>query len=188
MNYFEKTLAHLRLFGGVTALGLSLPTPQNASKWLDRIENELSPENLTCDGELRGAPLRAKQRELLDARATIHAMLGRDAAKTFTSTFPDEGAKDGLDFLSAIVGVTRRGRRRIEHPMIRAAKRQRTRERESKLVEAVYAGFREGARVLISNGVRGTIVKVNRTRVKVKGEDNRMWSVPPRCMTLLKVR
>jgi preprotein translocase subunit YajC len=66
------------------------------------------------------------------------------------------------------------------------AKRERTQQRETKLVAAVQAGFRTGARILISNGTTGTIIKVNRTRVKVKGDDGRMWSVPPRCMTLVK--
>lgn len=192
MNYFEKTLNSLRIFGDRHAFGLSLPTKENATKWLDRIENELSPENLTCDGELRGLALHNKHRELLAAQKHCHLLLAKDVAAAYADQFSiDEGAKDGMDVLSGILGMLgtpRRGRRRLQHPMIRQARRQRTFERENKLIAAVQDGFTIGARVLISNGVRGTIIKINRTRVKVKGEDQRLWSVPPRCMTLLKVR
>lgn len=188
MNYFERTLESLRLFGGRTALGLAMPTKENASKWLDRIENELSPENLCCDGELRGLALHNKHRELLAAQKHCRALIGDDVAKTFANQFSvDEGAKDGMNFLAAMLNIPTR-RRRIQHPMIRQARRQRTHERESKLIAAVHQGFTIGARVLLTNGVRGTIVKINRTRVKVKAEDQRMWSVPPRCMELLKIR
>lgn len=73
MTYFERTLETLRLFGGKVAYGLTVPNAQNAKTWLDRIENELSPENLTCDGELRGSALRAKERDWLDP--DLEAML-----------------------------------------------------------------------------------------------------------------
>jgi hypothetical protein len=40
----------------------------------DRLASALSPENLCCDGELRGAPLRAKTKLLQGAKADLVAM------------------------------------------------------------------------------------------------------------------
>ena len=50
---------------------LSVNNPGDRKYLLDAIEGELSPENLCCDGELRGAPLRAKHQMLLGAQAEI---------------------------------------------------------------------------------------------------------------------
>lgn len=74
--YFERTLKHLELFGGRVAYGLTLPTLANADQWLERVENELSPENLTCDGELRGRGLQAKARDLREAHRYLLALKG----------------------------------------------------------------------------------------------------------------
>ena len=46
-------------------------SPREARELLDSIENNLSPENLTCDGELRGEPLRAKTKMLHEARRAL---------------------------------------------------------------------------------------------------------------------
>jgi len=170
MNYFEKTLNHLRLFGGTYALGLSLPTKDNARKWLERIENELSPENLCCDGELRGAPLRAKERELLAAQKHCQSLLGLTGDNRFADQFSVRPAVHPFD--TAL---------RVANRHFRA---KRNSERRQKLHQAVMTGFTIGKRVILSNGHRGKIVKINTTRVKVQTDDNRMWSVPPRCMTL----
>lgn len=40
----------------------------------DQLASSLSPENLTCDGELRGAKLRAKANMLNKAKAELVAM------------------------------------------------------------------------------------------------------------------
>jgi len=144
---------------------LEQPNRENAKMWLDRIENDLSPENLSCDGELRGA-------QLLSKRATLNAAL------TYVrGCLPNDG--------NACMGFADQFSIRAQYSI---ARRERTRSREIRLNAAVQEGFREGVRILISNGTTGTIIKINRTRVKVKGDDGRMWSVPPRCMTLLKVR
>ena len=50
--------------------------PQNLSAadvrhLLEQIEGELSPENLTCDGELRGHALKVKHRMLLGAQKEL---------------------------------------------------------------------------------------------------------------------
>jgi hypothetical protein len=176
MNYFEREVNMDRVFGSAVGYRtLTMPTKANARHWIERIENALSGENLTCDGELRGAPLRAKRKALEAALSQCHGLLGTRT----NSSAPDEGAKDGDSFMGFADSFSMRA-------LYNKAKRERTQQRETKLVAAVQAGFRTGARILISNGTTGTIIKVNRTRVKVKGDDGRMWSVPPRCMTLVK--
>lgn len=48
-------------------------TQQQVRQLLDQIEGDLSPENLSCDGELRGAKLKAKQNMILGARKELEA-------------------------------------------------------------------------------------------------------------------
>jgi hypothetical protein len=62
---------------------MAIPTVENADKWLDRIENELSPENLCCDGELRGRPLAEKTRQLKLAQRYLFALKGMKAPAPF---------------------------------------------------------------------------------------------------------
>lgn len=193
MDYFHNTIQAHRIFG--PAMQLQMPTAKNAQEWIERIENDLSPENLSCDGELRGWQLSAKRRDLQDALRYCQNLLDPDReandgnkfmqfAKQF-SPMPDEGAKDGFAMMRQfMVPRQSRGYRN----MFNSARRERTRSREIALNTAVNEGFKTGARVVLSNGVRGTIVKINRTRVVVNGEDQRKWSVPPRCMELLKVK
>jgi hypothetical protein len=49
-------------------------TAEDKQELIDRIEGDLSPENLCCDGELRGAMLQAKARMLYGAKAELEAM------------------------------------------------------------------------------------------------------------------
>lgn len=158
IEYFQTAVAMGLMFGQK----VDLPTVKNAKEWMDRIENELSPENLSCDGELRGRALMTKRARLLDAAKYIQTLLP---------------AVKHVDQFSVGMGFSNAYRHAI---------RTRTADRMHKLDAAVSNGFVVGARILISNGTTGTIVKINRTRVKVKGDDHRMWSVPPRCMTLVK--
>lgn len=46
-------------------------SPKEARELLDALEGDLSPENLCCDGELRGAPLRAKTKMLNEAKKAL---------------------------------------------------------------------------------------------------------------------
>ena len=46
-------------------------SPKDARELLDMLECDLSPENLCCDGELRGAPLRAKAKMLNEAKKAL---------------------------------------------------------------------------------------------------------------------
>jgi hypothetical protein len=72
----------------------------------------------------------------------------------------------------------------LAYGLARAARRNRTRERVERLNQALHQGFLPGVQVILKNGVRGKIVRVNRTRVIVDGNDGRKWSVPPPCMRL----
>lgn len=49
-------------------------TAEHKQKLADRLACALSPENLCCDGELRGAQLRAKAALLNNAKAELAAM------------------------------------------------------------------------------------------------------------------
>ena len=59
--YVERQNNWTALFGQKP---LSLLNAQDRQKIAQRLDSDLSPENLTCDGELRGAALRDKQRYL----------------------------------------------------------------------------------------------------------------------------
>lgn len=47
---------------------------QDVEGLLRSIEADLSPENLTCDGELRGAKLKAKHTMIMGAKAELEKM------------------------------------------------------------------------------------------------------------------
>lgn len=78
-QYVEQKNRVLGLFGQplMDADGL---TRQQVEHLLDIIEGDLSPESLTCDGELRGAKLRSKQAMLLGARAELERIANGVAA------------------------------------------------------------------------------------------------------------
>lgn len=59
-KYFERHISYSKIFGKV----LEMPNKNNVQEWMDLVEGELSPENLTCDGELSGSQVAAKSREL----------------------------------------------------------------------------------------------------------------------------
>lgn len=48
-------------------------SPKEARELLDSLEGDLSPENLCCDGELRGAALRAKTKMLTEAKKALES-------------------------------------------------------------------------------------------------------------------
>lgn len=72
VNYVEGKNRIRRLFNQPLLDAANL-TAQQVRELLDHIEGDLSPENLTCDGELRGAKLKAKQNMILGARAELEA-------------------------------------------------------------------------------------------------------------------
>jgi len=177
MNYFENAVLASQIFGGSD---LKMPNKGNAKEWIEKIENELSPENLTCDGECTQAQVRDKSRRLHAALAHCQGLLDAEHLSeqsrilanvaSHLSPFADEGAKDGFAFMNQFTRMSGR--------------HARTLDRQEKLGAAVQKGFTVGVRVKLSNGVQGKIVKINRTRVKVQGDDSKLWMVPPSCMIL----
>lgn len=67
---------------------------------------------------------------------------------------------------------------------INAWKRTRKAVRENKLVKAVNEGLVYGARVILRNGVRGKIVKINKTRFRVEADNGQIWNAHPGAMLL----
>lgn len=53
------------------------PTAENAIEWASAIYNQLSPENLTCDGELSRTRANARRRMLNFALAYVFKVAGR---------------------------------------------------------------------------------------------------------------
>lgn len=151
LSYFDREVNFNRIFGNN---GLTLPNKANAQQWIDKIENALSPENVSCDGELPRSQVLAKKRELETALAEVRAMLPVQK-NPFAQVWRDKFTP------------------------VRAA---RTAMRAGKLSEAIQNGFRVGVKVILSNGLKGTITKINRTRVKVLTETRGTWNVPPHCM------
>jgi preprotein translocase subunit YajC len=164
LTYFDKEVNFNRIFGRGT---LQMPNAANAQQWIDKIENDLSPENLTCDGELPRSQVLAKSRELHKALAEVQALqVGRVHTGTTFPVSDPFAAKYALAFTA-----------------VRSSqRRERTRSRAIALNTAVNEGFKVGTKVRLSNGLVGTITKINRTRVKVLTETRGTWNVPPACM------
>lgn len=55
-------------------LPLDMKVQQDRQEMADHIDSRLSPENLTCDGELRGAQVRAKYNRLTRAANELYKL------------------------------------------------------------------------------------------------------------------
>jgi len=79
LGYFERAISFAKLFQNhgkqVAAFDLQMPNKENAQTWIDRIEGELSPENLHCDGEISHAAAMKKARVLNAALAYVENIL-----------------------------------------------------------------------------------------------------------------
>lgn len=64
---------HARLFGG-KQLDVQRLTATDHAELRDALESALSPENLCCDGELRGKALQQKSRMLNGAMRELQAL------------------------------------------------------------------------------------------------------------------
>lgn len=157
LAYFNQKQLEARLFG----TAFLVPDMDTAKVWFDQIECELSPENLTGDGEYPAHHVRKRKQELMEAREHVLRLMGQSVARS----------------MSVMDLVTRR----------QAQKAQRTQDRKARLQEAVRQGFRIGTRVELPKGQTGTIVKVNRVRMHVRGTDGRLWSVPASCLVKVTV-
>ena len=60
-QYVERKTAYAKIFGQPA---LSLLNANDRQKIANSLDADLSPENLTCDGEVRGAALRQKSQFL----------------------------------------------------------------------------------------------------------------------------
>lgn len=73
VDYIQRRLDFDRIWNK----DIKMPeTEQEWLKWLEHIVGDLSPENLTCDGELSHAQVRNKLRELKAEWAQVEAKLG----------------------------------------------------------------------------------------------------------------
>jgi hypothetical protein len=76
-QYVDQKNAWGKIFGSAP---LSLLNAKDRQKIADSLDSDLSPENLTCDGEIRGAQLQAKYRYLTRAAAELKSI---DPSVTF---------------------------------------------------------------------------------------------------------
>jgi hypothetical protein len=71
-SFIERENAFAEIFSRPTFDPKSL-SQEDCQTLLDRLDSQLSPENLTCDGELRGADLKSKARYLIGARDDLES-------------------------------------------------------------------------------------------------------------------
>ena len=76
-QYVERKNSFAKLFG---TKPLSLLNAKDRQTIADSLDADLSPENLTCDGEVRGAQLQAKYKFLTRAAAELQSI---DPSVTF---------------------------------------------------------------------------------------------------------
>lgn len=79
MKYLRQYVEQKNVWNKLTNRPLLDPnqlTNSQVRDLMDSIECDLSPENLCCDGELRGAKLRAKAKMLHGAQAEIEKIYG----------------------------------------------------------------------------------------------------------------
>ena len=72
-TFVEQSNFTRRIFGGKILSAENL-TAADRVELLSELEGALSPENLTCDGELRGAPLRKKATMLNGAKVELERL------------------------------------------------------------------------------------------------------------------
>lgn len=92
-KYFQRKQAMAALF----KQSFKVPTKETAVEWASTIYMELSPENLTCDGECSRAAANARAKELYQALAYVNKLAGysitEDEAYEYLNTHPIERLK-----------------------------------------------------------------------------------------------
>jgi hypothetical protein len=76
-QYVEQKNRFAKIFGSKT---LSLLNAEDRQRIADSLDSDMSPENLTCDGEVRGTALMAKSKFLFRCRAELQSI---DPSVTF---------------------------------------------------------------------------------------------------------
>jgi hypothetical protein len=79
LNKYVESKNWIRQMFGDPLLDANNLSSKDVAGLLDSIEGDLSPENLACDGELRGAKLKAKATMLMGARAELQKMVNQPA-------------------------------------------------------------------------------------------------------------
>ncbi len=70
-KYVEQKNAWSKIFGQQP---LSLANARDAQKIAEMLDSDLSPENLSCDGEVRGQALQTKRNFLVRAASELKAL------------------------------------------------------------------------------------------------------------------
>ncbi len=70
-TYLDRKNSFAKLFGQPA---LSLQDATDRQRIADSIDADMSPENLTCDGEVRGTALMAKSKFLFRCRAELQSI------------------------------------------------------------------------------------------------------------------
>ncbi len=74
-DFIERENVYLQLFNNPQLpTNPALLTVEQKEKLANRLASALSPEALTCDGEVRGAQLQAKTRRLNKAKAELESL------------------------------------------------------------------------------------------------------------------
>ena len=86
--YFEREVAWDGMFKSTNRDGsprptLTMPNKGNAERWASKIHCALSPENLTCDGELPRSQVAKKAKELNQALAYLENLVGHELAEQY---------------------------------------------------------------------------------------------------------
>ena len=76
-TYLDRKNAYATIFG---AKALTLDSAVDRQKIADSIDSDLSPENLTCDGELPRSMVQARYKELMSAAKQLKKL---DPSVTF---------------------------------------------------------------------------------------------------------
>lgn len=87
--YFEKKRKMAEIF----KQEFDTPTKDNAVKWASYIYGDLSPENLTCDGELPRSQVQAKAKELYTALNYVCRLAGREITEEEADAYAMEEFK-----------------------------------------------------------------------------------------------
>ena len=70
-KYLDRKNAYATIFG---AKALTLDSADDRQKIADSIDSDLSPENLTCDGELPRSLVQARYKELTNAARELQKL------------------------------------------------------------------------------------------------------------------
>lgn len=73
-KFLDKENAWAKLFSKSNTPKYEIDTPEGRQKVADSIDNQLSPENLTCDGELSVREINARYKYLTAAAADLRKL------------------------------------------------------------------------------------------------------------------